>query len=1149
VTNREIFRRDPIASQLANNGQARIQDEATEQERVILREELQSFVCEGQYADGLTRILETYLRSLGGTQQPCAWVSGFYGSGKSHLLKMLAHLWVNTEFPEVGATARTLVHALPPDIAAALRELDTQGRRLGGLRAAAGTMPFGDSHGVRLVVLGIVLRAVGLPDNYAQARFCLYLRRNGYYAAIEAAVLAKGRALRAELNDLYVSPVLHDALAEVDPGYADRRAARETLREQFPQRDDITTGEFLSLVREVLAVDGKLPCVLIALDEIQLYVGDSHERATQVIEVAEAVSKQLDSRVLLVGAGQTALSATPLLQKLRDRFTVPVELSDADVESVTRKVLLDKKPDRIAEVEARLEVSSGEIARHLQGTSIAPRPEDRKLLVSDYPILPSRRRLWEQALRGLDPSGTKSLLRSQLKLVQEALRHVGERPLGTVVAADFLFENLRPDLLSQGVLLAEIDNRIQALARGGEEERLLSRICGLVFLLRRLPSEGASDLGVRATADVLADLLVEDLAADGARLRSEMPRLLRRLLEEERLLVEIGGEYHLQTREGAEWDREFRERQARLANQTEEIQRERTNRFATAVQGVARSVRIQQGIAKEARKVVLHFSEEAPVASGAEIPVWVREEWSVSQKAFLDSARAAGIPSPTIFVLIQRAHAEDLKRRIADAAAARQTLDFKGNPSNPEGMQARNAMQSRFQAAEASRDELIRSLIGAARVVQGGGTEIYGTSLEEKLREAATAALDRLFPRFREADHRGWRTAYDRARNGVETPFQAVDWTGPTDQHPVAREVLAAIGAGCEGRELRKRFAESPFGWPQDALDAAIVALHASGHLTARYKGTTLAAGQLDQTKIPATELRVQAVTLTVQEKIRLRQLFQHAGLVASPADDLAARSGDFLRELRQRAAAAGGPPPLATAPTVSELDELEGLAGNERLKRILENAAKLGEMLDRLQATATLVESRRPAWERLECLVRLGEGLESLTSARRQAEAVRTERRLLAEPDLVAPLRREVADALRAEVLAARTRWHEAFAGESAHLAASEIWRQLTNPQRDEILCDLQLTPLPERSVGSEDELIAELNARPLNSWPERIDALRTRFAGAFTRAARLLEPTVRSVKLTSQALRTEADLRVWLARTEKQLSQELKQGPIVIG
>ena len=41
-----------------------------------------------------------------------ARVSGFYGSGKSHLLKMIGHLWVNTEFPD-GATARSIVPRLP----------------------------------------------------------------------------------------------------------------------------------------------------------------------------------------------------------------------------------------------------------------------------------------------------------------------------------------------------------------------------------------------------------------------------------------------------------------------------------------------------------------------------------------------------------------------------------------------------------------------------------------------------------------------------------------------------------------------------------------------------------------------------------------------------------------------------------------------------------------------------------------------------------------------------------------------------------------------------------------------------------------------------------------------------------------------------
>src|SRR2546426_518709 len=83
----------------------------------------------GQYEDGLIRILESYLGNASSTTQPAAWVSGFYGSGKSHLLKMFRHLWVNTPFAD-GATARGLAR-LPQEVQDLLRELDTLGRRSG----------------------------------------------------------------------------------------------------------------------------------------------------------------------------------------------------------------------------------------------------------------------------------------------------------------------------------------------------------------------------------------------------------------------------------------------------------------------------------------------------------------------------------------------------------------------------------------------------------------------------------------------------------------------------------------------------------------------------------------------------------------------------------------------------------------------------------------------------------------------------------------------------------------------------------------------------------------------------------------------------------------------------------------------------------
>ena len=80
---------------------------------------------------------------------------------------------------------------------------------------------------------------------------------------------------------------------------------------------------------------------------------------------------EFQSQVLFVATGQSALTATPTLQKLTDRFSVQVALSDKDVETVVREVVLRKKPEEVPALKAALDAVSGEIDRHLGGTQLA----------------------------------------------------------------------------------------------------------------------------------------------------------------------------------------------------------------------------------------------------------------------------------------------------------------------------------------------------------------------------------------------------------------------------------------------------------------------------------------------------------------------------------------------------------------------------------------------------------------------------------------------------------------------------------------------------------------------------------------------------------------------------------------------------------
>lgn len=1145
----EVLQRDPRTSSLANNGQARISQTKDMRAMQELRAELETFVCDGQFGDAIERILQSYLYHLEQPRQNAAWVSGFFGSGKSHLLKMLGHLWVDTAFDD-GSTARSLVPHLPDEIVALLRELDVRARRTGKPAvAAAGTLPSGNVEHVRLTILSIIFRACGLPAQYPQAQFCFWLRENGYLEQVRNAVESAGKDWFRELANLYTSPLIAQAVLACDPNFAaDERQARQVLREQFPFRNtDISTAEFIEAARRALSPDGELPLTILILDEVQQYIGNSTDRAVTFTEVVEAVQTQMDSRVMLVASGQSALTGTQLLQKLLHRFRINVQLSDADVEAVTRKVLLQKKPSGVEPVRTVLDRNAGEISKHLQGTRLAERVEDRQIIVEDYPLLPTRRRFWEECFRAVDAAGTHSQLRSQLRILDDALKSIAEGDLGKVIPADTLFEAIAPDLVSTGVLLNEIDTKIRSLDDGSEEGRLKKRLCGLVFLINKLPRESGVDIGVRSTATILADLLIEDLGADSGPFRKRVETALESLVADG-TLMKVGEEYRLQTTEGAEWDRAFRERVAALQQRQQEVHSRRDQLLAGAVQKTISQIRPMHGEAKIRRNLVLHAGLDDPPQGGDEIIVWLRDGWSTSQKDVENEARLRGQEDPVIHVFLPKEASEELDSHIIEAEAAQQVLDLKGVPSTAAGMEARESMLSRLRVAEAARDELVRRVLGTAKVFQSGGHEVHGDSLTAKITAASEASLARLFPRFAEGDHGRWDVALQRAREGSDRPFTVVGWDGPTDDHPVAREVMAAIGAGARGGDVRKKLKARPFGWPQDAIDAALVALHRSGALRATLNRQLLPAGQLDQNRIQSAEFRLERVRLSTTEKITLRGLYQKVGVVAVSGEE-ELKANQFLDTLIRLASAAGGDPPLPARPDTKKIEDLKCLTGTEQLGAILEAKMEIENWIDRWTALKTQAEKRMPGWRLLEQLLAHAQGLPVVTEVMPEVEAIRSNRSLLADTDHVSPIRAKVAAALRAAVTDAFKALREAMEEGIQTLEADASWQALDDRARNEVLAQVGLTPPAEPAIGTDESLLQELNRQSLAARADAVAAVPERITRALAEAARRLKPKARRVTVRRAMLETEEDVRAWLKEHERRLLVEINHGPVIIG
>jgi hypothetical protein len=1144
MKNRDIYQKDPAVRKLVNEGVASVNDDKTRQALEVLRYELETFVCDGQYEKGMAHILETYLKNIDQAQQPAVWVSGFYGSGKSHLVKMLRALWVDTPFMD-GATARGIAD-LPQSIRDHLKELDTQAKRYGGLHAASGTLGAGAGGNVRPALLRIIFKSADLPEQYPVARFVMWLKAEGIDAQVRAHVEQNGFNWDEELDNFYVAEGLHDALVQAKPQlFSSRASCVETLNNLYPYVSDVSSDDMVKAIRQALTKDGKFPLTLVVLDEVQQYIGEDSQRSMDVQEMVEACSKNIGGKLLFIGTGQTAVSGTSNLKKLEGRFTVRVELSDADVDTVIRQVILAKKPEAKAPIEQIMQNNLGEISRHLAETTISHRQEDIPHFPQDYPILPVRRRFWENTLRALDQTGTDSQLRNQLSMIHKVIQTNLDEPLGHVVPADYLYFDSADKLLQSRILPRKVHEKTMTWRKGSEEEQLMARACGLVFLISKLGGRN-NEIGIRSTADSIADLLVEDLSRGSSGLRSRLPDLLDKC----ELLMKVGEEYRIQTEESTAWNDEFLNQRSVLSSEAHRIEAERDDRIRKKFGEMVGKLSLTQGNSKVSRDLYPMFDAQLPTDAHQRVYVWVRNGWSIDENSVRADARVAGNQAPTVFIFIPKRSADDLRRQLIDYKAAGATLDKRGVSDTPEAKEARAAMETVKQISASRIDELLQDAFSGARVFLGGGNEILGNDLQEMALEASNNALQRLYPHFHIADHVGWSKVYEQARKGAPDALKAVGYQGEASGNPVCKAILDFIAGGKKGVDIRTQFESSPYGWSRDAVDGGLLVLLVAGLVRAHdERGQPLDPKALERKAVGKTMFKVEFDIISAKDRIQIRKLLQKVGLSAQPGEEQA-YIPQFLQKMMELADRAGGEAPQPVRPDTTSLDEIRLIAGNKQLRALHNQRDELSGNIDNWRDLGERIAKRRPNWIVLERLTAHASGLPNADVILPQVEIIKEQRRLLEEPDPVAPLIAGLTQLLRDELNTIRETWEKQWNAGELKLDADTNWQQLDPEQRYDLRAKEQLTAaaVPQISVENTDAVLETLEYIGLQALHDRIAAMPARFDNVAGGAAELCEPQAQFVEVPRRTLKTDEDIDAWIDEVKQQIRDALQNGPVVI-
>lgn len=1146
MNNRDIYTKDPSTWKLVNEGVATVNDENTEEALNVLRFELETFVCEGQYEKGMAHMLETYLKNLNQAQQPAVWVSGFFGSGKSHLVKMMRALWVDTKFSD-GATARGVAN-LPDSVKDLLTELTAEGKRHGGLQASSGTLGSSASGSVRLALLSIIFRSAGLPQQYPIARFVMWLRKEGIYDQVKSQVESQGLDWQEELDNLHVAEGLYEALCAVKPKvFSLSTSAVEVMTQLYPNVSDVSSEEMLKAIRHALIQDNKFPLTLIVLDEIQQFIGDDGRRSDDVREAVEACCKSdLGSKLLFVGTGQTAVTGTANLKKQEGRFTVRVELSDTDVDSVIRKVIISKNSNAVPVIDEEMTKNLGEISRHLQGTTLAHRETDIPYFSQDYPILPTRRRFWEATQRVLDQTGTDSQLRNMLSMVHKVAQTNLDQAVPHVIAADYLYFDSADKLLQARILPRKLHEDTMTWIKGTEDQKLMARACGLVFLINKLASSN-SDIGIRSTVDALADLLVEDIAKGSAEIRSRLPGLLEKC----KLLMRIDDEYRIQTEESQAWNDDFLAERGKLANQAHRIDAERDDRLKRRFSELVGKLNDQQGDSKVSRVFHPIFDAELPRDEDQKIYIWIRDGWSIDENSVKVEARQAGNQSPTVFAFIPKRSADDLRHQLLEFKAASATLDKRGVPNTPEGKEAQSALETTQSNADRRIQELLDDCFSGARIFQGGGNEVLGANLQAIILEAAGNSLSRLYPQFDIADHAGWDKVYSRAKQGSPDSLKAVGYDGEPASNSVCKTILAFIAGGKSGADVRVHFDSNPYGWGQDAIDGGLHVLLNAGLIRAQNdRGQVIDPKELERRNIGRTTFKVEAATVSAPQRIQIRKVMQKLGMTNIKQGEELSKVPEFLQKLFELAEAAGGEEPLPLRPNTQSLEEIRLTQGNEQLLAIYNKRDELRSSIEDWQETAKNIHHRLPQWHKLQNLLDHANGLDETEALRAQAKQIEEQRHLLRDPDPITPLANNVTQVLRDSLNELKDKYQSSWDNGFETLDQDVNWAKLEPEQRHSLLLPQNLTEgtSPKIEVGSQEEILRTLQGISVSALADRVAALSSRFDLVRQEAAKLLEPKAQFVSLPGGTLKSKEDINKWVENAREKLTASLENGPIIL-
>ena len=551
------------------NGVVKADDESQ------LYTELYEYVLTDEAATRLEGFLEDYNQN----RSNGAWLSGFFGSGKSHLLKMMAVVLENREVN--GEKAIDLF--LPkcernPMLKGLLEKAASAPSRsiLFNIDQKADTINKTDSD----AILSVFLKVFN--------EFCGYYAHKAYVAQFERELDEDGLLARFKDEFRTVSGKDWDSHGaardtryskEIDAAYSritgsDRTGIIDAYRKEFK----LSIEGFANLVNDYIKRQPSGFRLNFFVDEVGQFVANNTKLMLNLQTISETLNTVCKNRSWLIVTSQVDLSNVVGemdsthgndFTRIEARFKTKLPLSGANADEVVKRRLLEKTASAIPDIASLYDARKDDfnvLFNFADGSKSYALYRDEESFVSTYPFVPYQFDLFHTTMLNLSTHEaftgryTAVAERSMLAVCQDAAKRLCDDKcsVGSLVPFDYWFDGIRVSLKPQQI------NQI-VVAERNLGNPFAVRILKALYLVKYVREFKAT---VRNLCVLMTQRLDEDVSALAKNIESTL-----QMLENESYVQRVGACYEYLTDEEKDLDKEIKATDISQFNIDEEFQK------------------------------------------------------------------------------------------------------------------------------------------------------------------------------------------------------------------------------------------------------------------------------------------------------------------------------------------------------------------------------------------------------------------------------------------------------------------------------------------------------------------------------------------------------------------------------------------------